>query len=217
MTAPADDPSTAPDPTTAPDPFDLTMMRRCVALAEHSIRAGEFPFAAVIADGARIVCESINRAKRDGDANSHAEVVAIAQAQRVRGTDLSGCTLYTTVEPCALCAYAARESRLGRVVYGLHSPLMGGHSRWNILNDHRLSDALPDVFRPAPAIVAGLLQDEVAEVFRRWNPIAWQVIKARGIFVAGPARSTPAGSFTGLAARLLAGMRTLVIDRIGRT
>ncbi|UTD29829.1 nucleoside deaminase [Bradyrhizobium sp. WD16] len=211
MTAPADDLASPPHPS------DVTMMRRCIALAGESVRAGEFPFAAVVARGGRIVCESINRAKSNGDANSHAEVVAIGEAQRRHGTDLSECTLYTTVEPCALCAYAARESRLGRVVYGLHSPLMGGHSRWNILDDHRLSEALPDVFRPAPAIVAGFLQEEVSAVFRSWNPIAWQVIKARGIFVAGPARSTPAGSIDGLAARLLAGMRTLVIDRIGRT
>jgi len=193
------------------------MMRRCIAVAASSVRAGEFPFAAVIACGDKVICESINKAKGGRDVNCHAEAVAMAMAQNLRGTDLSDCTLYASVEPCALCAYAAREARLGRVVYGLHSPLMGGHSRWNILGDDRLSQTMPDVFSPAPAIRAGLLQDDVAAVFRHWNPVIWQIIKARGIFVTGPPQDRPAGRLTGFTARLLAGMRTLVIDKIGRT
>jgi tRNA(adenine34) deaminase len=199
------------------DRIDTAMMQRCIQLASASVGAGEFPFAAVIARGETVICESINRAKGGHDVNSHAEAVAIAMAQRQLGADLSGLTLYASVEPCALCAYAAREARIGRVVYGLRSPLMGGHSRWNILGDDRLSQAMPDVFTPAPAIRAGLLQDDVAAVFRRWNPVIWQIIKARGIFVPGPPRDEAAGRLTGIAARLLAGMRTLVIDRIGRT
>jgi tRNA(adenine34) deaminase len=59
----------------------------------------------------------------------------------------------------------------------------GGHSRWNILSDTNLSTVLPEVFLPAPEIVSGFLQDEVVGVFHRWNPLIWQVIKARGVFV----------------------------------
>ena len=166
---------------------DLHMMQRCIALAESSTREGEYPFAAVIASNAAFLCESTNRARRDHDVNSHAEIVAISKAQLIRGTQLADCTLYSTVEPCAQCAYAIREARIGKVVYGLRSPLMGGHSRWNILSDTSLSTVLPEVFLPAPEIISGFLQDEVVAVFHKWNPLIWQVIKARGVFV-GDAR-----------------------------
>ena len=54
------------------------------------------------------------------------------------------------------------------------SPLMGGHSRWNILSDTKLSAVLPEVFLPAPEIVPGFLQDEVEAVFHNWNPLIWE-------------------------------------------
>ncbi|MGZ3272079.1 MAG: nucleoside deaminase [Xanthobacteraceae bacterium] len=162
---------------------DLEMMQRCIAVAESSAGAGEYPFAAVIARNGTFLCESTNRAKRDHDVNGHAEIVAIAKAQAIRGSDLADCTIYSIVEPCALCSYAIRETRIGKVVYGLRSPLMGGHSRWNILSDTNLSAVLPEVFLPAPKIVSGFLQKEVEAVFHSWNPLYWHVIKARGVFV----------------------------------
>ncbi len=166
---------------------DPQMMRRCIALADSSANDGEYPFAAVIASNGAFLCESANRVRRDHDVNSHAEIVAIAKAQAIRGANLSDCTIYATVEPCAQCSYAIREARIGKVVYGLRSPLMGGHSRWNILSDTNLSAVLPEVFLPAPEIISGFLQDEVVAVFHKWNPLIWQVIKARGVFV-GDAR-----------------------------
>ena len=125
--------------------LDLELMHRCIALGASSVKEGEYPFAAVIASNGSFVCESINRVKRDRDVNRHAEVIAISRAQLVRGTNLSDCTIYSTVEPCAQCSYAIREARIGRVVYGLRSPLMGGHSRWNILSDPNLSSPVPRV------------------------------------------------------------------------
>jgi tRNA(adenine34) deaminase len=168
---------------------DLHMMQRCIALAESSVSEGEYPFAAVIANNGAFLCESANRVNRDRDVNSHAEIVAISKAQLIRGTNLSDCTLYATVEPCAQCSYAIREARIGKVIYGLRSPLMGGHSRWNILSDTKLSTVLPEVFLPAPEIVSGFLQKEVEAVFHNWNPLIWQVIKARGVFVGAASES----------------------------
>lgn len=195
---------------------DLDLMRRCIALGGSSVKAGEYPFAAVIASKGLFLCESINRVRHDRDVNRHAEVAAISKAQSVKGTNLSDCTIYSTVEPCAQCSYAIREARIGRVVYGLKSPLMGGHSRWNILSDKDLSTALPEVFRPAPEIVPGFLQDEVEALFHRWNPLIWQAIKARGIFVghireSSVAQMPPVRGFGTNLTRLL---RTLLIDRI---
>jgi tRNA(adenine34) deaminase len=169
---------------------DLEMMQRCIALAESSVSEGEYPFAAVIASNGAFLCESTNRVERNHDVNSHAEIVAISKAQAIRGANLSNCTIYANVEPCAQCSYAIREARIGKVVYGLRSPLMGGHSRWNILSDTNLSTVLPEVFLPAPEILSGFLQDEVEAVFHKWNPLIWQVIKARGVFVVDAGESS---------------------------
>ncbi|EKS29743.1 nucleoside deaminase [Afipia felis] len=189
-------------------------MKRCIALAKSSVAADERPFAAVIAYNGAFLCESINRARQDHDVNHHAEVLAISIAQRIRGRNLSDCTIYSTIEPCAQCAYAIREAQIGRVIYGLKSPLMGGHSRWAILSDPKLSKALPEVFLPAPEIVSGFLQDEVEALFDQWNPLMWRIIKARGIFVsdasAGSVLPPPQMRLTARLGRLL---RAHVIDR----
>ena len=73
-----------------------------------------------------------------------------------------------------------------RVVFALASPVMGGLSHWNILRDDTLSDDIPFVFGPVPEVVAGVLVHEAEEVWREWNPSAWQVIKMKG-FLAEPA------------------------------
>jgi tRNA(adenine34) deaminase len=173
--------------------FDLELMRRRIALAADAcINDAEYPFAAVIASKGTFLCESANRAKRDRDVNSHAEIAALSKAQLMRGADLSNCTMYATVEPCAQSSYANREARIGKVVYGLRSPVMGGYSRWNILSDTHLSTVLPEVFPPAPEIVSGFLQDEIEGIFYNWNPFIWQVIKARGVFVGEPAKAANA-------------------------
>ena len=161
---------------------DRSMMRRCIALSGSSGRQGEYPYAAVICRNGEFVCDSINRVASDRDVTRHAEVVAICDAQKILGsTSLDDCTLYTNAEPCAFCCYAIRESRIGRVVYGMRSPVMGGHSRWNILADDGLSNAMPEVFAPPPEIVAGYLRDEAADVLKAWNPLVWRFIKARGL------------------------------------
>jgi tRNA(adenine34) deaminase len=166
---------------------DLQLMRRCIARARSSRRDGEYPFAAVVARHGEFLCEASNLVRRDGDVTRHAEMVALSAAQQMLGSgSLHGCTLYTTIEPCAMCAYAIRESRIGRVIFGLQSPVMGGHSRWNILRDGTLSSVIPEVFAPPPHVIAGFLCQEVRKLCRTQHPLAWRVIERRGIFV-GPA------------------------------
>jgi tRNA(adenine34) deaminase len=171
---------------------DLAMMQRCIALAADAcVNDGEYPFAAVIASKGAFLCESANRANRDRDVNSHAEIVALSKAQLIRGADLSDCTMYATVEPCAQCSYAIREARIGKFVYGLRSPVMGGHSRWNILSDMKLSTVLPEVFLPAPEIVSGFLQNESEGIFHSWNPFIWQVSRREAYLWASPRKPRP--------------------------
>jgi tRNA(adenine34) deaminase len=195
--------------------FDADLMKRCISLGKSSVRAGEYPFAAVVARNGSFLCESINKVRHDHDVNRHAEVAVISEAQALRGKTLSDCTIYSTVEPCAQCSYAIREAQIGRVVYGLKSPLMGGHSRWNILSDSDLSNMLPEIFLPAPEIVPGFLQNEVEALFQQWNPLIWNIIKARGIFISEDgATPTPPPHPIGLAAGLTKLIRTRLIDFI---
>jgi tRNA(adenine34) deaminase len=167
----------------ASDHADVKMMTRCLELATTATLAGEFPFAAVIIRDDELVAATTNRVARDADVTRHAELIAICQAQKALGRgNLQGCTLYTIVEPCPMCSFAIRETGIGRVVFALKSPLMGGASRWNVLGDEVLSSHMPEVFAPPPKILAGLLGKEAARVWRRWNPIFWGIIRLRGVF-----------------------------------
>jgi tRNA(adenine34) deaminase len=167
--------------------IDQTMMRRCIALAKESGKSGEYPYAAVICRSGTIVAESINRVRLDRDVTRHAEVVAISQAQKtLRCVSLDDCEIYVNAEPCALCCYAIRESRIRRVVFGLTSPHMGGVSKWNILSDQDISSVMPEVFAPPPEIVAGFMRQEVEKALNEWNPLIARIIKKRGLFVGAP-------------------------------
>jgi tRNA(adenine34) deaminase len=170
------------DPLTQQE-TDRAMMERCIALSSVATSRGELPFAAVISLGERFIVETTNEVAKDADVTRHAELIAIQKAQAILGRkDLSGCTLYSNVEPCAMCSFPVRETRLSRVVYAIGSPMMGGFSKWNVLRDTQISDVMPEAFGGAPEVVAGLLQHEAAEVWRRWNPLAWAVIKHRKCF-----------------------------------
>src|ERR1041384_2009257 len=103
---------------TATRAADARMMERCIALAKTGTQQGEFPFACVIVKDGEVVVAATSRGAQDGDVTRHAELIAVSLAQTNLGTkDLSGCTLYTTVEPCAMCSFPIRETRISRVVY----------------------------------------------------------------------------------------------------
>jgi len=161
--------------------LDTQMMERCIRLSEISIEQGELPFGALICRDEAIVAETTNQVINDADITRHAEIVAISKAQKILGhRDLTGCTLYSTVEPCVMCAYAVREARVSRVVFSIRSPLMGGLSKWNVLRDSELSHHLPEVFGSVPEVVSGLLRREAERVWSAWNPLFWSAIKFNG-------------------------------------
>jgi tRNA(adenine34) deaminase len=166
---------------------DKAMMRRCVELSRVASTEGEYPFGTVIALDGDIIAEATNRTIREGDVSRHAEVIALSIAQKVAAKHvLSRATLYTNVEPCAMCAYCIREAWIGRVVYALGSPLMGGMSKWNILRDEDLSTRVP-IFGPPPEVVSGMLLAEVKQAWRNWNPLAWELASLRGVLTASDA------------------------------
>ena len=161
--------------------LDLRMMARCITLSRDSIVAGELPFACVICRDGEVVAEATNRVVRDREMMRHAEMVAISQAQRVLGTKrLSRCTLYSNVEPCGMCSYCIRETRIRKVVYAIRSPIMGGHSKWKMLQDNEISGVIPEVFGPVPEIASAVMREEAEAVWRNWHPLIWKIIRFRG-------------------------------------
>jgi len=162
--------------------IDKTMMGRCVELSRIAVTKGEYPFGTVIARDGKILAEAINHTIRDGDVTRHAEVIAISQAQKAIGREqLRHYTLYSNIEPCAMCSYCIRESWIGRVAFALASPVMGGTSKWNILRDDDVASRMPQIFAAAPEVVSGLLLHEAQQAWRDWSPIAWEMIKLRGL------------------------------------
>ncbi len=167
--------------------IDVMMMERCIRLSANATQSGELPFASLVCRGNELVVETANRVARDGDVTRHAELIAISEAQKVLGRrDLADCTLYTTVEPCAMCSYAIRETRIARVIYSIKSPVMGGLSKWNVLRDRELSQAMPEVFGAVPEVIAGLLRHEAEKVWSKWNPVFWSAIRLGGYLGGDP-------------------------------
>ena len=102
-------------------------MREALALAGQAAALGEVPVGALIVSGeGELVGCGQNRRERDQDPTAHAEMIAIREAAaKLTAWRLVGCTLYVTLEPCAMCAGAAVLSRLRRLVFGAPDPKGG--------------------------------------------------------------------------------------------
>jgi tRNA(adenine34) deaminase len=141
-------------------------MRRCLELAEVAALAGDTAVGAVIVRDGEVVAEGIERTRAALDPSAHAEVEALRQAcQHLATLDLSGCSLYSTVEPCVLCGYAIRRTGIAHVVYGVPAGQAGAcTSAYAILSDREL-EGWPTV----PEIRGGVLADECLATLRRTN------------------------------------------------
>lgn len=121
-------PMSASEPSHAPADVDQQWMRHALALAARAeLEHDEIPVGAVLVDaGGRVIGEGWNRNIGDHDPSAHAEIVAMRAGGRALGNHrLVGCTLYVTLEPCAMCAMAAIHARLARVVYAAADPKTG--------------------------------------------------------------------------------------------
>jgi|SRR6476661_8134614 len=146
---------------------DESHMRRCLALGRAALAAGETPVGALILRGDAVVGEGREETRALLDPSAHAEVQAVRAACRSLGSaDLSGCTLYTTVEPCVLCAYVVRRAGIGRVVYGVPAGQAGGAtSRYALLADPELAG-----WPAPPEILPGVLAEECLALLRERRP-----------------------------------------------
>jgi tRNA(adenine34) deaminase len=127
--------------------------------ARQALEENEVPVGAVIVHGDRVIASAHNQREQLRDPTAHAEIIAITQAAESIGDwRLEGCTLYVTLEPCAMCAGAMVLARIERVVYGATDPKAGAaHSLYHLLGDERLNhqaDVIPGVLaRPCGEIL----------------------------------------------------------------
>lgn len=106
---------------------DERFMKEALAAAEEAGADGEVPVGAVVVAGGNVIARGRNRTEATGQAVAHAELEALRKASGAAGDwRLDGCTLYVTLEPCPMCAFAAVLARVGRVVYGAPDPKFGG-------------------------------------------------------------------------------------------
>lgn len=107
---------------------DFAMMREAIALAEEAAAAGEIPVGAVVVDRetGEILGRGRNRREQDHSPTAHAEILAIEEAAKKRGSwRLSGCNLYVTLEPCPMCSGAIINARIDRVIFGAYDEKAG--------------------------------------------------------------------------------------------
>ena len=105
---------------------DELFMKQALREAEKSLAMDEVPVGAVLVKDDRIIARAHNRRESAADGTGHAEISVMRKACKKLGTwRLSGCTLYVTLEPCAMCAGAAVQTRVDRIVFGAYDPKGG--------------------------------------------------------------------------------------------
>jgi tRNA(adenine34) deaminase len=135
-------------------------MRCALLAAESAAEKGEVPVGAVVAREEEILAVAANERETRKDPTAHAELLAIRQAAAtLGGWRLTGCTLYSTLEPCPMCAGAAHAARLDRLVYATPDPKAGyAGTLHNVPTDRRLNHTI--------TVEAGVLEAEAAKLLR---------------------------------------------------
>jgi tRNA(adenine34) deaminase len=137
---------------------DEQFMRAALEQAALAETAGEVPIGAVIVCDGKIIARGFNRNLLDHDPSAHAEMVALREAARVlQNHRLSGCEMFVTMEPCAMCAGALVHSRISRLVYGASDPKAGAVSSvLQVLNHPKLNHQMN--------VTSGVLAEQCSEM-----------------------------------------------------
>jgi tRNA(adenine34) deaminase len=114
-------------------------MQQALAEAQSAADAGEVPVGAIVVLNGEIIGRGQNRVLRDSDPTAHAEIVAMrAAARHLNNYRLTGCELYATLEPCAMCAGAMIHARIGKLIYAAADPKAGAAGSVLEVVNHRL-------------------------------------------------------------------------------
>ena len=135
-------------------------MPRALALARAAADAGEVPIGAVVVRDGQVIAEAHNSPRADHDPTAHAEILAIRRAAQALGDErLTGCELWVTLEPCAMCAGAIQHARIARLYYAASDPKGG-----SVEHGARVFDQPQCLHRPE--VYTGIGEAEAAELLR---------------------------------------------------
>ena len=155
------DPSRLPEIDAAAG-ADEVFMRHAMELARQAAAAGEVPIGAVVVKGGVIIGRGMNEVELQHDATKHAEMIALRQAAEFQGDwRMEECTMFVTKEPCAMCAGAIVNCRVGLLVYGAPDPRMGAAG--GALDITGFGGMLH-----RPKVLSGILADESSELLREF-------------------------------------------------
>lgn len=143
---------------------DKENMRLALAEALQAYNENEVPIGAVLVDNESgiLICKNHNRIEQLNDATAHAEILVLREAsQKLKRRRLTNCTLYVTLEPCAMCAGALVLSRVERLVYGaVDSKFGAAESLFNVVNNPALNHQIK--------VTAGILEVESRELLQKF-------------------------------------------------
>ena len=149
------------DNTAPATPEDIAFMREAMRLAAMAEEIDEVPVGALVVRNGEIISRAYNTREHSKCATHHAEILAIEEACRtLGGWRLIGCTLYVTMEPCAMCAGAIINARIPRVVYGAPDLRFGAFGSLINLADIPLNHK--------PEVLGGVLKDENVDILRSY-------------------------------------------------
>lgn len=137
-------------------------MRLAIDQARSAASIGEVPVGAVIYRNDDVLAAAHNRREIDADPTAHAEILALRQAAEVLGDwRLEGCTMAVTLEPCPMCAGAAINSRINRLVYGASDPKMGCvETFYTLCTEPRFNHQIE--------VRSGILADECSKLLQKF-------------------------------------------------
>ena len=143
---------------------DELWMHEAIRAAQRALEIDEVPVGAVVVCEDKIIARGFNRNIRDCDPTAHAELVALREAASAVGNHrLSGCDLFVTIEPCAMCVGAMVHARIRRLVYGANDPKAGAvHSAMRVLNHPSLNHRI----QVQGGILAGRCTELLQQFFR---------------------------------------------------
>jgi tRNA(Arg) A34 adenosine deaminase TadA len=139
---------------------DGKMMRLALQEARAAAQAGDVPVGAVVSRGEEVLARSGNAREQARDPTAHAEILALRRAAAMVGSwHLEGCTLYVTLEPCAMCAGALVLARIDRLVFAASDPKAGfAGSLGDLVRDPRLNHVIE--------VETGVLETDASELLR---------------------------------------------------
>lgn len=137
-------------------------MRKALAAAAKAEQNGEVPVGAVIIKEGKIIAEGYNRCINDKDPTAHAEITALRKAaKKLKNYRLNGCSIYVTIEPCAMCAGALVNARLENIYFGAFDKKAGAcKSAFKIANSKKLNHRIK--------VFGGIMEKECAGMIKKF-------------------------------------------------